>query len=63
MELIALGTIDKLTARAQQYRAEEWGDTGMLALHNDKAIILEVSFESGTVMIVEYELPKGDESP
>ena len=54
LEIVEIGQLSSLRDRAINYRADQGGDTGILALNNGKAVILAFSFEQGKAVLEEY---------
>ncbi|MDP7033763.1 MAG: hypothetical protein QF752_04655 [Planctomycetota bacterium] len=54
LEIILIRPIHELRKRLMDYRADQGGDTGILALDGETAIVLEISFERCDVTIREF---------
>ena len=60
LEIISIGTIPELRDRAISYRADQGGDTGILALVDGTATVLDISFEEGEIAVREYQQAEQD---
>ncbi len=57
LEIVAVGQLPDLRDRALNYRADQGGDTGILALDEERVIVLDFSFERGEASLREYKKP------
>jgi hypothetical protein len=57
LELVARGSVSELRGRTVNYRADQGGDTGLIAICATKIVVIEFSFENGQAALKEYELP------
>jgi len=55
LEIRSIGRLSELRDRAVNYRADQGGDTGVLALYGGSAFVLDFSFERGTATLREYK--------
>lgn len=56
LEIVSIGKFATLRERAVNYRADQGGDTGILALDNGWVTVLEFRFEAGEAKIHQYQL-------
>ncbi|WP_339746306.1 hypothetical protein [uncultured Rubinisphaera sp.] len=55
LEIIAIGPLPELKDKVMSYRADQGGDTGILALNDETVIVFEISFEQCEVKVCKYE--------
>lgn len=56
LEIVSQGNIEELSKEMFSYRPEQGGDSGIIAVLNNTALVLEMSFESENASIKQYNL-------
>jgi hypothetical protein len=57
LEIKNSGNLTALVAEMKEYRPDQGGDCGVIAIDGHIAISLEMSFEDGSISIDQYKLP------
>ena len=55
LEIVLISRLAELRGRAVNYRADQGGDTGVLAMYDGTAFVLDFSFERGAAALREYK--------